>query len=532
MRYFLLFIITIVFYFLSSGYVYSQHTFLKLNKDALHRYEKHIYCNSENIHTSVKPYLKDELGNTDSIDHDHIIETNSGLIDNFLNHSPLTIDRNPFKVITDPVLSSVFSYGSDPEKYSYDLAIGFSAYRSYRKFSFITNLIQAYSVFPGYISENADTKGIFPHWGTRYKKNGNIYSKFITTGYFSWSPYSIISDRVGMNMQAGIDKNFWGDGYRSLLLSDNSNAYPFLKLTLNVWKLKYVVLYSLMQDVDYHANTDSLINKYATSHLLSWNIVRRINLYLFESVVWSNNGYPYSRGFDVNYVNPVIFFRPVEFTVGDPSPDNVLMGGGTRIKVSQCTHLYGQVMLDEFNLNEIKKNEGWWGNKYGFQIGMKTYRFLSVKDLFMLLEYNHVRPYTYSHVKSTENYGNSFESLAHPAGANFKEVINVLRYDHNRFSVINKFVFLSSGQDSSAVSLGGNIYKSYTKRPDDYGHRTLQGVRTDIIFNEIKIAFLVNPQYDLSLETGVRIRNERSDIASDTDTYVFFGLRTLLYNDE
>ena len=46
------------------------------------------------------------------------------------------------------------------------------------------------------------------------------------------------------NFQFGHGKHFIGDGYRSMLLSDNSFNYPYLKITTDVWKVSYVNLYS------------------------------------------------------------------------------------------------------------------------------------------------------------------------------------------------------------------------------------------------------------------------------------------------
>jgi hypothetical protein len=32
---------------------------------------------------------------------------------------------------------------------------------------------------------------------------------------------------------------------------------------------------------------------------------------------------------------------------------------------------YGQFLLDEFNLEQIKSGDGWWANKWGLQLGAK-----------------------------------------------------------------------------------------------------------------------------------------------------------------
>ena len=49
--------------------------------------------------------------------------------------------------------------------------------------------------------------------------------------------------------QFGHGKHFIGDGYRSMLLSDNAFNYPYLKITTDVWKVRYVNLFSSYQDL-------------------------------------------------------------------------------------------------------------------------------------------------------------------------------------------------------------------------------------------------------------------------------------------
>ena len=60
----------------------------------------------------------------------------------------------------------------------------------------------------------------------------------------------------------------------------------------------------------------------------------------------------YTRGFDPNYANPFIFYRPVEFSVG--SSDNALVGANIKITPFKNHIFYTQFIFDEFLLSEIK----------------------------------------------------------------------------------------------------------------------------------------------------------------------------------
>ena len=72
--------------------------------------------------------------------------------------------------------------------------------------------------------------------------NSMSYSKPIFQGVISYklNQYILLS--------AGNEKNTFGDGYRSLWLSDFAPHDPFLKLESTFWKVKYANLWSLHDD--------------------------------------------------------------------------------------------------------------------------------------------------------------------------------------------------------------------------------------------------------------------------------------------
>ena len=83
------------------------------------------------------------------------------------------------------------------------------------------------------------------------------------------------------NFQFGHGKHFIGDGYRSMLLSDNSFNYPYLKITTDVWKLQYVNLFSLTKIYEMSLKWPVFIEKFSTIHYLSYNLNKRLNIGLF-----------------------------------------------------------------------------------------------------------------------------------------------------------------------------------------------------------------------------------------------------------
>ena len=108
-------------------------------------------------------------------------------------------------------------------------------------------------------------------------------------------------------MSMGYDKNFIGDGIRSLFLSDFSANSTFVKLNTRIWKLNYENIYSEIMPPYVRGADRQLPVKYSTTHYLSINATKWLNLGLFENVIFQRADH-YSFG----YMNPIIFFRALE----------------------------------------------------------------------------------------------------------------------------------------------------------------------------------------------------------------------------
>jgi hypothetical protein len=367
--------------------------------------------------------------------------------------------------------------------------------------------------------------------GYAYKSNNDSlqaqYAYQYFSGYVSWSPNKIL------NIQAGQDKHFWGDGYRSMVLSDNALPFPFLKVSANVWHLNYVCLYTFMKDATNPSGyKKDWLNKYSTLHYLGWNATKRLNVGLFESIVWQGTDSTRYRGYDVNYLNPVLFFRPTEYSLG--SSDNAFLGASMKIKVAKKQQFYGQVVLDEFLLKEVLKNTGWWANKYAVQIGFKWFDLFTIKRLNFQTEYNYARPYTYSHGSVQQNYGHMNQSLAHPLGANFRESATFINYRYKRLFIEAKVVYAYYGADSLGSDSGKNIFVSYSNRDSEYGNHTGQGVQTFLTNASIRAAYVLDTRMNAKVEFGFSERIEQTEKVTKNLSCIFFGLRMdlcNLYND-
>jgi hypothetical protein len=340
-----------------------------------------------------------------------------------------------------------------------------------------------------------------------------------------------------INLQLGYGRNFLGDGYRSLLFGDGASPYPYFKINTTFWKIKYTNTYLWLKDVRQDAIVDkTYATKFMANHYLSWNLSRKFTLGLFESVVWSNGN---NRGFDMNFVNPIIFYRTVEFTSSSKT-GNAVLGLTGKYKYNNQINFYSQFILDEFSLSDIKAQKKSWKNKYGYQIGGKYYNAFNIKNLLLQLEYNRVRPYVYSHSNPLTNYAHNNQSMGHQWGGNFQELIAITRYYKGRYFADAKFTYGIRGLDfdtaTDQLNYGGNIYKNYeTARAFDTNVKVGQGNKTELFIADIQAGYLLNPTTNLKLFGSFIFRNispatETADVLRENTTWFSIGIRTDVFN--
>ncbi|AZQ45130.1 hypothetical protein EJ995_01105 [Nonlabens ponticola] len=372
--------------------------------------------------------------------------------------------------------------------------------------------------------------GVVPGRGIAEDGGENIYDYPVATGYINYKPSKYF------NLQLGHGQHFIGDGYRSLVLSDNSQPFPYFKVNAKFWKIDYTVLYTSLRDVRPEVTADdSFRTKYMTHHYLSWNATKRLTLGVFESVLWQDDN---GRGFDFNYLNPVIFYQTVELETGSRG-GNALIGATAKYKFSDWVTGYGQLVLDELATGSVIRGEGSYQNKSGYQLGVKYQNAFNIPNLFLQAEYNRVRPYTYSHNTIVLNYGNTNQALAHPWGANFYEAMLIGRYTLDRWYGIGQFIYGERGYDflqgGDNAYYGGNIYRTEDDRIADDGNELAQGNTASIMYGRLEAGYLINPASNLKIYGQFIYRDmnpqvDNAQVQQATTTWFNIGLRTDIMN--
>ncbi len=399
----------------------------------------------------------------------------------------------------------------------YTLGIGPGLEYSGKKMFFTTKILPYINQAP-FVADSLQKNLNIDAGSNRSPGNGIFYRTEIV-GAYQPSRFFLFS--------GGIGKNFFGDGYRSMLLSDNAGSNPFVKIETNFGPVQYVNLIQQWSD-----NTTNPFDrtkdgyKYSATHYISWNVTRNFNVGIFESVVWRSRDSSTFRGFDPTYINPIVFYRSVEYGAG--SADNVLLGLNSSVKIDEKNNFYFQLLLDEFLLSEIKSDSNWWGNKYGVQLGYKSNRFFT-DHLYFQLEYNMARPFTYSHKNPLEAYGNMNASAAHPLGANFYEVLNIISWGRE-LRITNKMVWNSFGRDTSGVSYGQNPFVSYQLRDGNYGHKITQGLRTNVFNESVIVEFPALAGNYLFFNITYNYRMEWNKYGITNNHCFLAGVRLRLWN--
>lgn len=512
--------------------VLPQNLYTNLNRDFNRNIEQAGYSSKTRFHTSLQAWKTgrmEQVTNYDSVLQlyrlNRTIEKKwkQKAWDKFLNDDVITLYKKNFWFAVNPLMNFDIGYETNDNENLWVNTRGFEAKGEIGKgFSFYTNFHENQAKFVNYLDTNIRMTKVVPGQGkVRNFGDGGF-------DYSNSSAYIAFNAGQYFDFQLGYGKNFIGDGYRSMLLSDNTFNYPYLKISAQFWHLNYTAIYSQMQDIRDNSENLGYPKKWTVTHYLNWAASKRFSIGIFETVVWQNQDSTGYRGFEWSYINPLLFLRPVEFANG--SPDNMLLGLNTSFIVGKHSVFYGQLLFDEFKLSEFTANNGWWGNKFSWQIGFKSYNVFNINNLYFQTEFNWARPYTYSHKSVVKNYGHYNAALAHPMGGNFWESVNFIKYNYKRFYFKYQFQYAQYGIDDDTLNYGKNIYKSYDTRFDDYGIEVGQGLKTTVIYNSVSVSYLVNPAYNLNISIGYTNRSFRNEDETILTSYFHIGLRTSLGN--
>ncbi|MCF6213052.1 MAG: gliding motility protein RemB [Flavobacteriaceae bacterium] len=498
----------------------------------------YYYNKNSAAHTDFKPFIYDDATKYVDLDAQKnalLKLRNSWFGRKFWNEHMLIVQDKDYWFTLNPIADLQLGKDNSGVSYTYNntravqLQGGLGSH-----LNFSSTIYESQGRFADYINQfiidnkPVNSNGLVPGKGRSKEFNTNGYDYPTAEGYISYAPNQFF------NFQFGHGKNFIGDGYRSLFLSDTPSASPYIKIATTFWKIRYTNLWLFMDDVRPEAQINGAnARKFVVMHNLSYNINKKLTISLFESVISDNASHD---GLNINYINPIIFFRPIEFSRGE-SAGNALLGLGLKYKFTDNFLVYNQILVDELNLGNLTSGVGSWTNKFGFQIGAKYFNAFKIENLHLQTELNIVRPFTYSHANPILNYAHFNQPIAHPWGANFWEFIAIARYKKDRWFGNAKFIIGKKGFDieGNNTSFGGDLYIDYNQRGSDVGQTLAQGNKTAIFIGDLQAGYLINPATNLKLFANISYRKFTPTITTThfkatTTTWINFGFRTDLFN--
>ncbi len=242
----------------------------------------------QNNHTAQKPFIYSEVNKYYNFETE-----NAKLLKNkeswfgrkFWDEHMVTIKGEDYWITLDPGIDLQVGKDLDQEIDTYNnTRLVYTQGGLGKNFNFFAVVRESQGRFADYFNRFAEARrpdggnpAIIPGQGIAKEFRTDSYDYPIAEGHISYSPSKWI------NIQLGHGKNFIGDGYRSLLLSDNASPYPFFKLNTTFWKLKYTNTWMSLRDVRPEVTADgSFRTKYVASHYLSYNVTKRLNIGFFE----------------------------------------------------------------------------------------------------------------------------------------------------------------------------------------------------------------------------------------------------------
>lgn len=491
--------------------IYSQHQNLPLNYQLTQQLERNTIKleNRTRVHNAVKPSIQTFTPSTLY----NPIYNDSGkyyyaFTEKLFQKNLLLVEEKGLKLVADPLFN--FSYGRTTANDSV-LRISNNT-RGVRVagdltnyFSFETSVYETQVFYPFFLDSIADEKTVAFGMGRSKVFKNRGHDVAMSTGYISYSPSK------HFNVQFGHGKHFIGNGYRSLLLSDNASPAPYLGITTQLFKdkIQYRSINSWMQSLDRLPATNSaealFKRKGSTFRHLSFAPTNKLQIGLFEGAIYEN----YVDSIGQVPLSPTFYIPIIGSTVfadGLNGKNNALLGINFNYQLLSQFSIYTQVMLDDTD-------------KKGIQLGLKYFDIGGIRNSWIQLEYNSVEAFSYEN-NTLQNYSHSNQEIAHPLGANFNEFILLAHFEKDRWLTTGKVIYYNQKRTTT------NPFPPNLNVPSIYTSKVLlAGVETAYLFNR-----KTNMQLFGSFYYRSESNNRNLMPTNNFESFWQIGFRTTLLN--
>jgi len=248
--------------------------------------------------------------------------------------------------------------------------------------------------------------------------------------------------------------------------------------------------------------TEPLFQKKAGAfQYLSYNVNKKINIGLFQGLIWNAADSTNRQHLEWQFFNPIIFSNLPFY--GLNNKNNILLGLTANIKLTHKISIYGQWMVDDYS------NKKSAGNGLGGQIGLKYFDAFTLKNLMLQAEYNRVAETSYNNpldVSADQSFSHYNQNLAFTPSYG-KELVLLGDYKYKR-------AFLNAKLNLQWKTANNNpLYKNTLAK--------------------VQIGYTINPSYNFNVSLGFNYRFQdflEFSSSNNKTTLWSVSLKTNLYN--
>ena len=433
-------------------------------------------------------------------------------------------DKGSF--ILDPLLTAQFGKNKGIKTYQGSLGFRFNGDIA-NKFGYYGSYTYNSERDPLYVQDYIAARQAVP--GIAKYSNGK-------NGKINYSDFRMgVTTHAGkyIDFQLAYDQFYIGEGFRSLYLSNFGSPYLFFKAHAQIGRVSYTT--AVARTYAPYGITDNLLrdqnrpSNYMVFHYVSWQTTKWLKLGFYENNMFNNEK---NGGIQLPMLNPFIFNRAMSQNVGNSGKSSI--GLDFKANIVKRVDLYGTLLINEFVAKEVfNYGAGDWRNKHAIQIGAKYVDAFTVKNLDLQAEYNWVRPYTFTDKWAVNNFVHYNQPLAHPLGANFREMVGILNYRPiPKLYITGKIIAYKKGLDtlsefaiSKSPTNGGDLFRPYTDpHAGDGKIKVAEGIPLKTLYGSLNIAYQLAPNF--FVDGNFSIRNaDIGGLPNNHTKFFSFGIR-------
>lgn len=501
--------------------IQAQQNNIPLNRDIYYDIDRNGAQKGSTMHTGMRPVLESRADLHNVMGY----RPDSGryylwITEKLFKEHLVSVKDGGFKLTIDPAFR--FELGKDYREGSAYADNGYMEQnsRGFRVAADLGPTVSFQSMFmenqaspSGYLYTYAQLSGVMPGQGRIKSFNTRGLDFAWATGNVSWTP------RPWLNAQLGQGRQFVGNGYRSVLLSDNTSPYPYVKFSAltNNKRFQYTAIFAKLQQVG-QANrlptgeaAESLFWwKRATFLHLSANL-GPLQLAVFEGTMWKTIGADGVLPFNAMQLNPVIGLNTA--TNGFDGRNTQLLGLDAKYRITDKVFAYGQYALTDPGRN-----------RYAWQAGLQWFD-LFRRDLHLLAEFNQATPFAYTKPDARMSWTHSGQPLASPLGTGYTELVVLADYGiQQRFWFQGEVSVVQHPWGMNMVQVaGGDIYGT-DKAP------ATTGWNRNRVYASLNASWRMNQMTNMQITLGYTMRDLDPGPVGQDSGYLYVAFHTGLFN--